>query len=117
TITQDDLSVFGAQAGNDARKGRGDAKKESVVNAPNLSRAFIVNGDRVILDGFTIQGAVNQAAILGNGNGFKLFNNILQKNSGESGAALFTQGKSNLTVRRNLFRDETYGVFAATTTN
>lgn len=115
TINQNDLSLFGAQAGNDARKGRGDDKKESIVNS--ASGAFVVNADRVILDGFTIQGANNHAAIFGGGNGLKLFNNIVQENSGMNGMGLFTQGKSNLMVRRNLFRNETYGVFAATTTN
>jgi len=115
TITQDDLSLFGAQAGNDAQKGRGDAKKESTVNS--ASGAFVVNGNRVILDGFTIQGANDHQAIVGNKDGLKVFNNIIQENSGVNGMGLFTQGKSNLLVRRNLFKNETYGVFAATTTN
>jgi len=115
TITQDDLSLFGAQAGNDAQKGRGDAKKESTVNSAN--GAFVVNGNRVILDGFTIQGANDHQAIVGNKDGLKVFNNIIQENSGVNGMGLFTQGKSNLMVRRNLFRNETYGVFVATTSN
>ena len=121
TITQDDLSVLGAQAGYDARKGRGRTKKESIVSAS--SGAFIVNGNRVILDGFTVQDAdIAHFAITVNKNGVKIFNNIIQKNSlavcSSCGGGLTTQsGTSNLVVRRNLFRNENDGIFATNTTS
>lgn len=121
TINQNDLSVLGAQAGNDARKGRGAANKESIVNASN--GAFVVNGSRVILDGFTVQGASSgQWAITVHGNGVKIFNNIVQKGalcptSLSCGGGLTPSGTSNLVVRRNLFRNENDGIFATGATN
>jgi hypothetical protein len=55
TITTDDISLLGAQAGNDARVDRHDPKKESTVDATGKGNsAIIVEADDVVIDGFTV---------------------------------------------------------------
>ena len=57
TISTPAISLFGAQAGNDAREDRHDASKESIVDATGQTGpAFIVNASYVVIDGFTVQG-------------------------------------------------------------
>jgi hypothetical protein len=61
-ITKNNLSIFGAQAGRDARVGRHDPSKESIVDASGNAygsgdgAGFFVQGNYIIIDGFTIQG-------------------------------------------------------------
>jgi hypothetical protein len=52
------LSIFGAQAGKDARVDRHDSSKESIVDASETTNgtAFLVQANFVVIDGFTIQG-------------------------------------------------------------
>lgn len=122
TVPQNDLVLLGAQAGNDPRdkEERCPPWKESIVDAAN--GAFVVTGSRVILDGFTVQGAdTAHFAITVNGNGAKVFNNIIQKNAQavctSCGGGLTTQsGTSDLIVRQNLFRYENDGIFATNAT-
>jgi parallel beta-helix repeat protein len=61
-ISVNNLSIFGAQAGRDAREGRYDPSKESIVDASGSpvgaghGAGFFVNAANVIIDGFTVQG-------------------------------------------------------------
>jgi parallel beta-helix repeat protein len=59
------VTIVGAQAGRDARVGRYDPSKESIVDATNQENttfpngggaAFTVGGHNVVIDGFTIKG-------------------------------------------------------------
>ena len=66
-IHTDNLSIFGAQAGKDARVRRNDPSKESIVDAtgqsggPGGGAAFFLKAavSCVVIDGFTIQGGTS----------------------------------------------------------
>ena len=54
---RDGISLFGAQAGHDARVDRHDPSKESIVDATlKAGPAFLVTANYVVIDGFTVQG-------------------------------------------------------------
>jgi hypothetical protein len=61
-ITVANLSIFGAQAGKDARVNRSNPGAESIVDAtgqasgPGFGAAFDIEASNVVIDGFTIQG-------------------------------------------------------------
>ena len=118
--SRDGISLFGAQAGNDAREGRDDPTKESIVDATGKAGpAFLVTASYVVIDGFTVQGgaaASNPEGIFikapsgtpcGEGGGLcgpQVLNNIIQNNGVgvllDPAAPPFIQGA---TIERNLF--------------
>jgi hypothetical protein len=56
-INTDSLSIFGAQAGRDARQRRDDPARESIVDASGTGNpTFYIDVPYVVIDGFTIQG-------------------------------------------------------------
>jgi len=100
--SRDNLSLLGAQAGNDARVGRTNPLKESVIDATGKGNsALIVEAEAVVIDGFTVQGATQGSAngidLKGSNtpdvtpaNGAIVINNIVVNNN--SGVALNTDG-------------------------
>ena len=93
TIPIADISLLGAQAGNDARIDRHDPKKESIIDASTtgVGSAIIVSAENVLIDGFTVQGGgpsgdASGIDLKGTCNGFNtatgadVFNNIIQNN-------------------------------------
>jgi pectin methylesterase-like acyl-CoA thioesterase len=62
SITTANLSLLGAQAGNDARDDRHYSSRESIVDASGTpygsggGAVFYVDAKNVVIDGFTIQG-------------------------------------------------------------
>ena len=89
-IGTSNLSIFGAQAGKDARLDRHDPSKESIVNAAGQSggfgggAAFNIEASNVVIDGFTIQGGTAgyyASGIYVYGNTPQILNNIIQDNA------------------------------------
>jgi hypothetical protein len=123
TILAFNLSLLGAQAGKDARVGRYDPSKESIVDATGKGdSAIIVEAAFVVVDGFTVQGATqgNSTGIdlkgSGGGSSFtaanfaKVVNNILTNNS--TGVSLnseqFNQNVG-IVIEHNLFKNNNAG--------
>lgn len=111
TINTDSLSLFGAQAGNDARVGRQNTAKESIVDAKGAGPTFTISVPYVIIDGFTIKGgtaATSPAFPAGileeGGQGLQILNNIIEANT--TGIFLFESGGSviehNLITNNNV---------------
>jgi hypothetical protein len=123
TISKGGLSLFGAQVGNDARTGRYDRTKESIVDATGKGGpAFIVNANRVVIDGFTLTGdkaGDPPAGILvaSQTTGYywaQILNNILEKNG--TGVFLYAHNlpsppvtPPSAVVEHNLFRNNNAG--------
>ena len=88
-IGTSNLSIFGAQTGEDARVGRDDPSKESIVDASGTAygsgggAGFFVDGNYIIIDGFTIHGGTagpNASAIYVEGPySAHILDNIIQK--------------------------------------
>ena len=110
TISVTGLSLFGAQAGNDARGDRHGP--ESIVNGMG-NPAFIVNANSVAIDGFTVTGGTATAATAPGGilvgsttatvNWAQVLNNILEKN----GTGVYLYKAYSPLVEHNLFRNNT----------
>jgi len=100
--TRDGISLFGAQAGNDARVDRHDPRKESIVDGGGTGLAFYVEANYVVIDGFTVQGGTPIGINVDPGLlGPQVLNNILQNNS----TGVYLQaGVQGATVERNLFK-------------
>jgi nitrous oxidase accessory protein NosD len=83
-VTVDKPLVFrGAQAGVDARFGRTNPARESVVQPPAGSTGFTVTGgvSDVSIDGFTVRDATADGiSTLSGGSGFTIVNNIVTGN-------------------------------------
>ena len=123
---KDSLSIFGAQAGKDAREGRDDPSKESIVDASATGQpTLVITVPFVVIDGFTIKGGSGStypAGVVLAGSstrvaGLQVFNNIIKDNG--VGVLLYkTEGN---VVERNLIEDNNtgteefsgYGVFAS----
>ena len=120
THLRDGLSLFGAQAGNDARVDRHGP--ESVVDASKTGNpAFIVSANYVVIDGFTVQGGtagIVPAGILVGSitTGYywaQVLNNILENNG--TGVYLHEPSPSipilspSAVIEHNLFRNNTAG--------
>jgi nitrous oxidase accessory protein NosD len=111
TISTDSLSLFGAQAGRDAREERDDSKKESIVDATGTGNSTItINAPYVVIDGFTIQGGTGgspfSAGIFLSGvQGTQVLNNIIEANS--TGVLLI--GSEVNVVERNLIKNNNGG--------
>ena len=117
TISTPGLSLFGAQAGNDARVDRHDPTKESIVDASSTgSAAFLVNADYEIIDGFTVTGGVAAAApvgiYLGTYNLPQVLNNIVEKNS----IGMYVES-TGPTISHNLFRKNNAATVATNVKN
>jgi hypothetical protein len=121
------LSIFGAQAGRDARVDRHDLSKESIVDAtgqgsgPGDGAAFYVYGDYVVIDGFTIQGGTSGDFASGiflwgySGTYYaqnaRLVNNIIQNNA--IGIDLYYYVYAPL-IEYNLFKTNNCGTVDST---
>ena len=111
TISTDSLSLFGAQAGKDARVDRHDPSKESIVNATGTGYPTItISAPYVVVDGFTVQGGTGgspySAGIFLSGSpGTQVLNNIIQTNS--TGVLLI--GSEVNVVERNLIKNNNGG--------
>ena len=111
TISTDSLSLFGAQAGRDAREERDDPKKESIVDATGTGNSTItINAPYVVVDGFTIQGGTGgspfSAGIFLSGSlGAQVLNNIIQANS----TGVFVTDAGGNVVERNLIKNNNGG--------
>ena len=105
TIGTNSISLFGAQAGNDAREDRHDPTKESIVDAGGAGSAFTISASYVVIDGFTVQngaGGGTPAGIVVEGNlKLRFLNNIVQNNS----IGLYLDGFNGAAIERNLFRN------------
>jgi hypothetical protein len=106
TISTNAISLFGAQAGNDAREDRHNANKESIVDATGKTGpAFNVTASYVVIDGFTVQGGTagtHPAGIaFGSLLGPQVLNNILQNNS----TGVYLSSVGGAAIERNLFRN------------
>jgi hypothetical protein len=110
-IATDSLSLFGAQAGRDAREDRDDPEKESIVNATGTGNpTFTVNAPYVVIDGFTVQGGTggspfSAGIFLSGSQGTQVLNNIIQANST---GVLLISGEVNV-VERNLIKNNNGG--------
>jgi parallel beta-helix repeat protein len=116
TITQP-LSLFGAQAGHDARGDRHDSLKESIVDATGTSGpAFFVDLPSnsyapVVIDGFTIQGGAGGTY----GSGIYVYyyyaapvqivNNIIQNNA----VGVYLYETYTTLIEHNLFKTNNVG--------
>ena len=122
---RDGLTLLGAQAGRDARVGRNELWKESVVNSTGTGNpGIVVNALFVVIDGFTVTGdstATPPAGIVvgSQPTGYywaQILNNILE-NSG-TGVYLYRPGSDQphrspyAVIEHNLFRDNTAGTGA-----
>jgi len=125
TISVGDLSLLGAQAGNDARLGRNNSSGESIVDATGKGNsAIIVEAEFVLIDGFTVQNGSqgNQAGVdlkgicspgpceYGGGplpaSNAVVVNNIIQNNG--IGIAMDSEGYGGLSgvlIEHNLIRN------------
>ena len=108
--SRDGLSLFGAQAGNDARVDRHGP--ESIVNGMG-NPAFIVSANSVAIDGFTVTGGTATAGIYPGGilvgsttttpYFAQVLNNILDGN----GTGVYLYQANSPLVEHNLFRNNT----------
>jgi len=108
------LIILGAQAGHDAREGRHNVSRESVVDASagatgsGAGAGFDVETKDVVIDGFTIQGATTAntytAGIYVDESDVQILNNIIQNNA--VGVFLYY---GNSTIQYNLFKTNNYG--------
>jgi len=107
--SRDGLSLFGAQAGNDARLDRHGP--ESIVNGMG-NPAFMVTANYVVIDGFTVTGGTATAAnafpggiLVGSTSAApqwaQVLNNILKNN----GTSVYLYKASSPVVEHNLFRN------------
>jgi hypothetical protein len=111
------LTILGAQAGVDARTRSVPLTSESVVS--NGDGDFQIEADKVVIDGFTIQGVTNDPNVVGHGlvagiwmnpgefapdhGGAKIRNNIIQNNI--IGIELDNDGTFQAKVERNLIQN------------
>jgi hypothetical protein len=108
------LFLLGAQAGKDARHGRNDPTKESIVDASGQGNgdAFLVMANYVVIDGFTIQGGTKgicAAGIYWNGGEYtQILNNIIQNNA--AGIYQRLPPSTSTLIEHNLFKTNNEGV-------
>jgi hypothetical protein len=127
TIAVGPILLLGAQAGNDARVGRHDPTKESIVNATGQGNPpFVVNANYVVIDGFTVTGGtlpgspthlpggIFVGSVAGGYYWAQVLNNIIEKNG--PGVYLYGAPSSpppapspSALIEHNLFSDNNYG--------
>jgi parallel beta-helix repeat protein len=115
-VNVQNLYIFGAQAGKDART-RYESGQESVVDAsPGATgsgggAAFFIAQDGVVIDGFTIQGGTSVGGAYGSGICFfsqgaiEILDNIIQNNA----IGLYMNYPSATLVEYNLFQNNNNG--------
>jgi len=114
--TKTNLTLQGAQAGRDAREGRHDSARESIVDAtgqssgPGGGAAFYVAAKNVVIDGFTIQGGTGgdtASGIYVTPGVFPtgILNNIIQNNA----VGVFLDTAFLVLVKHNLFETNNAG--------
>jgi len=96
------LKLLGAQHGVAGSRAF-DAANESVVTPTAGAAAFQLNANDIVLDGFTVQGALDAAGIATAAatSGNRIVNNIIQDNT--FGLALNASGPRTTIVRNNAF--------------
>jgi hypothetical protein len=108
-IQASNMSIFGAQAGKDARVDRNDPSKESIVDASGTpygsgnGAAFYVNEQNVVIDGFTIQGGTTGNAASGiyvSGENAQILNNVIQNNA----VGVYLDWEEAVLIEYNLFK-------------
>jgi parallel beta-helix repeat protein len=123
-ITNPNISIFGAQAGRDARVDRWNPANESIVDATNQEStsgvggggaAFRVGASNVTIDGFTIEGGgvvttnplgPNASGIyVGDYPSVQILNNIIQNNA----VGVFLSASLSSLVEYNLFKTNNAG--------
>jgi parallel beta-helix repeat protein len=124
-ITTGSISIFGAQAGRDARVGRDNPAKESIVDASGTpygsggGAAFLVEVPNVVIDGFTIQGGTNGTTANASGifvagwNLIQILNNIIQNNA----VGVYIKGSNPGLVEHNLFKTNNAGAAGSAATD
>jgi parallel beta-helix repeat protein len=115
-VNVSNLYIFGAQAGKDARN-RHESWKESIVDASSGAygyangAAFYIEGDNVVIDGFTIQGGNEDAGDNGSGiyvnatEPVQILNNIIHNNA----IGLYLYNTQYALVEYNLFKNNNNG--------
>jgi hypothetical protein len=100
-IVNKSVQLLGAQAGADARTRSAAAAAESVVTGSNPNGTFQVTADRVMIEGFTIQGNAGGPGIFtaSTGSGYWIYNNIIRNNT--FGILLQSNGSMETQVRHN----------------
>jgi hypothetical protein len=108
-VEEENLTILGAQAGNDARVGRYDPSKESIVDAsPGASgngngAAFYLDDEYEVIDGFTLQGGTSGNAASGiyiDDEYEQILNNIFQNNA----VGIYDDGEDYNLIEYNLFK-------------
>jgi parallel beta-helix repeat protein len=127
-ITTGLISIFGAQAGRDARVDRNNPANESIVDASGTpygsggGAAFLVEVPNVVIDGFTIQGggvtngtpgAYASGIFLKGWNLIQILNNIIQNNA----VGVYVYGSSPVLVEYNLFKTNNAGAAGSSATD
>ena len=116
------ITILGAQAGRDAREGRDNPAKESIVDATNKEgttgaagggAAFYVGAPLVVIDGFTIEGGgvtngspgPYASGIFAAAPNTRILNNIIQNNA----VGVYIFENSPHLVEYNLFKTNNAG--------
>lgn len=97
------LTLLGAKAGKDARTRT--TSNESTVTPPSGSTGFDLSANAIVLNGFTVRGATDNAGITTRSTaaGYKILNNIVRQNT--FGLYANNGGPGQMVVRQNLFAD------------
>ena len=128
TISTSSISLLGAQAGNDARIGRKNRLKESIVNGKTNSGqniAIWISASGVVVDGFTVSGVTSAPSpypaagiLIGTQNSFsggeQIINNVLENNGVglyvyEGAAPSAASAQPSVVAEHNLIRNNNAG--------
>lgn len=112
SIPTSGVTVLGAQAGRDARVGRNDPSKESIIDASGTTNGAAFYGGPptgpVVIDGFTLQGGTGGncgAGIATWANQTYVLNNIIQNNA----VGVFLGESEGSLIEHNLFKTNNEG--------
>ncbi|MEX0989273.1 MAG: right-handed parallel beta-helix repeat-containing protein [Actinomycetota bacterium] len=105
TVSTPNLTILGAQSGVDARTRAVPLSQESRVNPPATLPGFSLQANRIVLDGFTVRNATDNAGISTSplSDGYHVQNNIVTENT--FGLYLHSAGDRKTIVRFNRFTD------------
>ncbi|MEX2275885.1 MAG: right-handed parallel beta-helix repeat-containing protein [Actinomycetota bacterium] len=105
TVSTPNLTILGAQSGVDARTRAVPSSQESRVNPPATLAGFRLEANRIVLDGFTVRNATDNAGIYTSplSDGYQVQNNIVTENT--FGLYLHSAGDQKSIVRFNRFAD------------
>jgi len=101
------VQLHGAQYGVDARSRLTSPSQESIIMNNNASGIIQINADKVVIDGFTIQGNTLGPGMMTSSSfaGYWVFNNIIQNNV--FGINLHYNGDVYTQVQQNFIRNNT----------